>query len=1613
MAELGGEGGEMVLAAGKRKRDRAERVDPETLALATQLSKTQRKKLDKIAERKAKEAQRGELYRRLGETQLTAQQLGLMQSSGSLGKRDTLRERITRVVQRAAAGIPPNAIESSELEGHPNVLAEVEDALGLSPGAANQAVRRSKGEVVQEEPEPEQQSGGAAAQRRKRRKAAARDGAAAAAAAPAEPSVLPAKRCAASSSSGSSSSSGGSDSEADNSTSLAHHTHKLGTHSGGIDGVDNGAAAAAKAASGRATGQLTDAKVGASSGFKVRLCEGVVIGSSVNGGAPAASAQDWAAKMTAGLSSFQKKLDAPKPQPPALPPPPPAATTIAAKTAPPKAAAAAAAAAAADGARVAPAAAKTAAEAAESSTAAAAAAAAVTAKSAAAAAALGKQAASVLSKGAAPALTASDQFLDECLPLKHCAIAGRPKGIQEQRMELPVCGMEQEIMEAMRANDVILVCAETGSGKSTQVPQFAYEAGYARNGLLIGVTQPRRVAAVSTAERVAYEMGTCCGVTRGPGGERRGGTVAYHIRHDSAGVTPDCRIKFMTDGILLREVCADLLLRKYGVIFLDEAHERGLNTDLLLGLLSRAVPLRRKLAEEAWAARKKKAASDGKPSSTRDAPLLTPLKVVIMSATLGVRELAENARLFPKEGSRRVATPPIVPSRQFPVTIHFSKRTEMYDYLGASFNKVCKIHRTLPPGAILLFLPGRREILHMCRRLRAEFAPKRGRGSGKGARKRGKEVPETASSTVQQPPLSTGDAAAAAAAAAGDDDEAVFRERDDEEIVATALESESESEGDDAAGSDARDDEEIVAPALESESESEGEDAPGSDAEDSAVSKPKRSAPKSKKTPGGATPGSKSSDSSDSDGDSSKGGADDAGGDGSMSSDDDDNIADDIGERDEDEGEGVGPVWVLPLYAMLTPQEQEQARVFAPPPEGHRLIVIATNVAETSVTIPGVRYVVDCGRAKERRLEHASGISVLKTCWVSQASADQRAGRAGRVCAGHCYRLYSSAVYTQRLTPFSPPEVCSLPLEDVVLQMKAMGIADVSNFPFPTLPSVQGLKAAHQLLQCLGALKDAPRTAKKGAKPAPDAGGVSALGRALALLPISPRYAKMLLLARQGGLLHHGIAMVAMLTERDPFMRGDARFEDQSQDRSEEGEERSPQEEEEEEESAAAREEAKRAERQRRNAAGQTLRAGGDALVLLRAASAYASSAVLTARQALRAGGGGGDALSLLHANVHAALRAGGGGDALVLLRAAGAYAHAVDCGAAAQRAPAFCQGLGLHAPTMDRALQLRRQLTRLAEMRFGAPALEDGSVAAASRKHLVPSLGPPTPAQELLLRQALLSGLLDCVAKRAPASTLQLSTDQGARAKGWRQRCAYLSCSGDVSVPLYIRHTSSVYTDNFDALPEWVAYVGLEGAAKGHDSHDFETDRNEGGNYARDALGGYAFMRCVTPIDPTWLTGLAVGTPLLRLGELLQSPAPFYDREKDAIIGCAHSKYGVHGWAVPHARVPVADAAGPHQEARWFARLLLEGKVDETLGELYAKGALSDPPSLLTRAQPNKKVALLLQELSGVTSLRDLRERWSHDRTFLRSSLALWVKRGREDLLEDVWNRATAAAAQ
>ncbi|KAL7915365.1 P-loop containing nucleoside triphosphate hydrolase protein [Trichoderma velutinum] len=540
----------------------------------------------------------------------------------------------------------------------------------------------------------------------------------------------------------------------------------------------------------------------------------------------------------------------------------------------------------------------------------------------------------------------------------------RTPEIEEARMKLPVVSEEQRLMEAIHNHDIVVICGSTGSGKTTQVPQFLYEAGYGSPDSptpgLIGVTQPRRVAAVSMSKRVADELGD------------HSSAVAYQIRFEG-NVDAKTAIKFMTDGVLLREVAQDITLRKYSAIVIDEAHERSVNTDILIGMLSRVIKLRTELSQED--------------------PTIKPLKLIIMSATLRIEDMTMNPSLF--------STPPPVvevEGRQHPVTIHFARRTH-HDYVEEAFRKISRGHKKLPPGGFLVFLTGRNEILQLSKKLKAAFGGPRS-AEGPKVKISATEAP------VEVEDLDFGDL-----------DEHDFDDVD-------GIESD-EEEGDDEFKLEEEDDE--VVPLK---------------------------------------------------------------------------------------------MQVLPLYSLLP--VREQLRVFEEVPEGTRQIILATNVAETSLTIPGTRFVFDCGRSKERNYDRLSGVQSYEIGWISKASASQRSGRAGRTGPGHCYRLYSSAVYERDFQEFSDPELLRMPIEGIVLQLKAMNLQNVVNFPFPTPPDRQMLAKAEKLLTYLSAISPS--------------GQVTKVGTTMSLFPLSPRFARILLVGHLHNCLPYTIALVAGLSAAEVYL---------------------------------------------------------------------------------------------------------------------------------------------------------------------------------------------------------------------------------------------------------------------------------------------------------------------------------------------------------------------------------------------------------------------------------------------------------------------------------------------
>lgn len=500
--------------------------------------------------------------------------------------------------------------------------------------------------------------------------------------------------------------------------------------------------------------------------------------------------------------------------------------------------------------------------------------------------------------------------------------------------DLPVHACREEIVEAVRNNRVVVIVGETGSGKTTQIPQYLHNAGLAGRRGVIAVTQPRRIAAMSVAGRVAAEMG--CEV---------GGLVGFHVRFHNR-TSGETRLKYMTDGMLVRECAGPFGLKGCGVVVLDEAHERSVDTDVLLGLVKRALEAR-------------------EPAG---------LRVVVMSATLSTAKFVD---FFGGTDAVRLLN---VPGRQHPVSIFYTPSPEP-DFLEAALVTAVQLHVTKPPGDVLIFLPGQEDIdglqrlLEEKREVLAEYRRRRV------LREAGPNSGDAADGT--EPPQKPRPAAA-------------------EALPVEQLEK-----------------------------------------------------------------------------------------------------ADDL--------------VVRPIFAAL-PFDQQQL-VFEPAPPGCRKIVLATNIAETSITIPGIRYVVDSGFMKLKICHPQTGVEVLQQVETSQASARQRAGRAGREAPGEAYRLYMEAEH-EKMPPQTPAEILRCDLASVYLQLKSLGIEKVSTFPLVERPPQDALvKAAHFLCR-IGALDRAD--------------SITDIGKKLAMLPVHPLYAYCLLVAIEFECTAEMLSIVAMLSTETP-----------------------------------------------------------------------------------------------------------------------------------------------------------------------------------------------------------------------------------------------------------------------------------------------------------------------------------------------------------------------------------------------------------------------------------------------------------------------------------------------
>ncbi|QRV92171.1 Helicase associated domain (HA2) [Ceratobasidium sp. AG-Ba] len=458
--------------------------------------------------------------------------------------------------------------------------------------------------------------------------------------------------------------------------------------------------------------------------------------------------------------------------------------------------------------------------------------------------------------------------------------------IEQTRKSLPIYAFREKLLEAIEGNQVLIVVAETGSGKTTQLPQYLHEAGYTKGGLKVGCTQPRRVAAMSVAARVAEEMGTKVGYE-----------VGYSIRFEDC-TSDKTVLKYMTDGMLLREFLTEPDLAGYSALIIDEAHERTLSTDILFALV-------------------------------KDIARFRPeLRLLISSATMDANKFSEyfdDAPIF------------YVPGRRYPVDIHYTPQPEA-NYLHAAITTVFQIHTTQPRGDILVFFTGQDEI-------------------------------DTAMENLQE--------------------------------TARAL------------------------------------------------------------------------------------------------------------------GNKVAELIVCPIYANL-PSEM-QAKIFEPTPEGARKVVLATNIAETSITIDGVVFVIDPGFVKQNSYNPRSGMASLVVVPCSRASANQRAGRAGRIGPGKAFRLYTKWAYSNELEENTVPEIQRTNLGMVVLLLKSLGINNLIEFEFMDPPPGETLMRALELLYALGALNDR--------------GELTKLGRRMAEFPVDPMLSKTIIASEEYACTDEVLSIISMLSE--------------------------------------------------------------------------------------------------------------------------------------------------------------------------------------------------------------------------------------------------------------------------------------------------------------------------------------------------------------------------------------------------------------------------------------------------------------------------------------------------
>ncbi|WP_153115427.1 DUF3418 domain-containing protein [Rhodocyclus tenuis] len=578
---------------------------------------------------------------------------------------------------------------------------------------------------------------------------------------------------------------------------------------------------------------------------------------------------------------------------------------------------------------------------------------------------------------------------ESLLAASRAAVAARRARLPQPQFadDLPVNGRRDEIAALIAANQVLIVCGETGSGKTTQLPKICLALGRGTRGL-IGHTQPRRIAARATAARIAQELAS-----------EPGALVGYKIRFTDR-TSPGAFIKLMTDGILLAETQGDPLLAKYDTLIIDEAHERSLNIDFLLGYLRQILPKR------------------------------PDLKVIITSATIDAERFARHFAIGGKPA------PVIeVSGRLFPVDVRYRPLD------GAPGSAVARTVAALAAERQAALADEREAGLAGERRtgLAGE------RRTGLAGERRTGLAGEAGVRTV------AGDGAPALAPATAAVSPRPFA-REAGERAERARASGAPPERD-------------LYDAIVDACDELLRCGPG----DVLVFLP--------------------------------------------------------GEREiRDAAEALrkhaftgaaAHAEILPLFARLS--AEEQSRIFRP--HGGLRIVLATNVAETSLTVPGIRYVVDTGLARVKRYSYRNKVEQLRVEKIAQAAANQRAGRCGRVAAGVCIRLYAEADFAAR-PAFGDPEILRSSLAGVILRMKALRLGDIEDFPFIDAPPTKAVSDGYQLLVELAAVTEER--------------ALTDIGRTLAALPLDPCIARMIVAARDEGCLDEMLVIAAALSVQDP-----------------------------------------------------------------------------------------------------------------------------------------------------------------------------------------------------------------------------------------------------------------------------------------------------------------------------------------------------------------------------------------------------------------------------------------------------------------------------------------------